>query len=1079
MTRGKAPIEPRARRPPVDPARGRRAASPVKSAPPGQLKEEVFELIEVLHATGKRLEELTAGEVDSVADRHGRPLLLRHAQDELRHTEAVRQAAILNALPAHIALLDLHGRILSVNETWRRFADANGFRGPDHGIGLDYLEACDHARGKDAEGARETAEGIRAVLGGGAASFTVRYPCHAPDQERWFLLMVTPLAHEEPRGAVVVHVDITAERLADDRLRESEVRFRQMAESILDVFFLHEVARERMLYVSPAYETIWGRTCESLYARAKSWIEAVHRDDQAAVKRQFTEEVAVRPSTMEYRIVRPGGEVRWIEARSFPIRDDAGTVVRVAGLAKDVTELRRTAQELRESERRFSEMLRDVELVAVMTDREARITYCNDFLLRLTGWTHEEVLGRSWFDLFMPPELGGTTELFEGIVGDRPEARHHENEILTRAGGRRLIRWNNSVLRSADGEVVGVAAIGEDITEQKVAEDRIRRLNRVYAVLSAINSLIVRVQDRDELFREACRICVEIGGFRMSLIGIVDPATERIVQLVSTGKDERLLAEIRERLRSVEGARSTMVAQALREVRPVVANDSRSDPRVLFARQYAEAGVRSIAALPLIVSGEPVGVLVLYATEAEFFHDDEMKLLSELTGDVAFAIDHIEKRERLDYLAYYDELTGLANRTLFLDRLKQFERAATSGEHQLALFLIDLERFKNVNDTFGRPAGDEILRQVGQVLTRFTGDATLLARVGADQFAAVLPEVRPGGDLPKLLDKISAGFLEHPFRLNDAVFRIGARAGGALFPQDGLDADTLYRNAEAALKRAKKDGERFLFYTQGMTEAAAGKLTLESQLREALGNEEFVLHYQPKRSLATGGLTGAEALIRWNDPRTGLVPPMRFIPILEETGLIHDVGRWALGKAIDDYLRWKGAGLPAVRVAVNVSPLQLRSRGFVDEIREVVGRDPHAAAGLELEVTESLIMEDVKHSIATLEAVRALGVTIAIDDFGTGFSSLSYLARLPVDTLKIDRAFVVDMTAGPEGLSLVSTIISLAHSLKLNVVAEGVETEEQSRLLRLLGCDEMQGFLVSKALPGELFGSRFLVPLAG
>ncbi len=1079
MSPKKAPAGPRARRPPPKRAERLRITDPGGPAASGEGSEEVLALIEAHHATGKRLEELTAGEVDSVADRHGRPLLLRRAQDELRHAEAARQAGVLNALPAHIALLDLHGRILSVNETWRRFADANGFRGPDHGIGLDYLEVCDHARGKDAEGAREAAEGIRAVLGGGAASFSTRYPCHSPEQERWFLLMVTPLVHDEPRGAVVVHVDVTAERLADDRLRESEGRFRQIAENIRDVFILDDAADGRTLYVSPSYEAIWGRTCESLYERPGSWAEAIHRDDQAWVKRKFVEEMAVKPVTIEYRIVRPGGEVRWIEVRTYPVRDDSGTVVRIAGLAKDITEIRRAALELKESERRFSEMLENVELVSLMLDREGRITYCNQYLLRLTGWRREEVLGRSFFEVLIPSDLDDLRGLFATLVANAPEARHHENEILTRAGGRRLIRWNNSVLRSADGEVVGVAAIGEDITEQKVAQDRIRRLNRVYAVLSAINSLIVRAQDREELFREACRICVELGGFRMSLIGIVDPATTMVVQLVSAGKDEPLLAAIRERLQSVELARNTMMAQAILEKSPVVANDSESDPRVVLGHLYSDAGVRAIAVLPLIVAGEPVGVLALYASEPQFFHDEEMRLLAELTGDVAFAIDHIGKRERLDYLAFYDELTGLANRTLFLERVGQYVRSAASSQRQLALFLIDLERFRNVNDSFGRPAGDEILRQVAQVLIRFTGDETLLARVGADHFAAVLPEVRPGGDLPRLLARISAGFLDHPFRLNDAVFRIGARAGGALFPQDGADADTLYRNAEAALKRAKKDGERFVFYKQGMTEAAAGKLTMESQLREALGKEEFVLHYQPKVSLASGRMTGTEALIRWNDPRTGLVPPMRFIPILEETGLIHDVGRWALGKAIDDYLRWKGAGLPAVRVAVNVSPLQLRSRGFVDEIREVVGRDPHAAAGLELEVTESLIMEDVKHSIATLEAVRALGVTIAIDDFGTGFSSLSYLARLPVDTLKIDRAFVVDMTAGPEGLSLVSTIISLAHSLKLNVVAEGVETEEQSRLLRLLGCDEMQGFLISKALPGELFGSRFLVPLPG
>jgi EAL domain-containing protein (putative c-di-GMP-specific phosphodiesterase class I) len=227
-------------------------------------------------------------------------------------------------------------------------------------------------------------------------------------------------------------------------------------------------------------------------------------------------------------------------------------------------------------------------------------------------------------------------------------------------------------------------------------------------------------------------------------------------------------------------------------------------------------------------------------------------------------------------------------------------------------------------------------------------------------------------------------------------------------------------------------------------------------------------------SLQDGKLTGAEALIRWNDPQTGLVPPGTFIPILEETGLIHAVGRWALRQAIADYLRRQAAGLATARISVNVSPLQLRSRGFVAEIEQAIGVDPAAAAGLELEITESVIMEDVERSIATLAAIRALGVTIAIDDFGTGFSSLSYLSRLPVDTLKIDRSFVTAMTETPEGLALVSTIINLAHSLKRNVVAEGVETEEQSKLLRLLNCDQMQGYLFSKPLPGELFETKYL-----
>jgi EAL domain-containing protein (putative c-di-GMP-specific phosphodiesterase class I) len=340
----------------------------------------------------------------------------------------------------------------------------------------------------------------------------------------------------------------------------------------------------------------------------------------------------------------------------------------------------------------------------------------------------------------------------------------------------------------------------------------------------------------------------------------------------------------------------------------------------------------------------------------------------------------------------------------------------------------------------------------------------------------MVPDVQSGEELARLIEQRAREVFGPPFRIGDAELRVSAKFGIAMFPSDGADADTLFRNAEAALKKAKARGERYLFYTEKMNELVAEKLSLENNLRQALDNEEFVLHYQPKVNLLTGKVTSAEALIRWHDPRKGMVPPGRFIPVLEETGLIHDVGRWALRKAIEDYLRWRAAGLTAVRIAVNVSPLQLRNRGFINEIEQVISFDPRAAAGLELEITESLIMEDVKHSIAILQSIRAMGISIAIDDFGTGFSSLSYLAKLPVDTLKIDRAFVINMTASPQGLALVSTIINLAHALQLKVVAEGVETEEQASLLRLLNCDEMQGFLFSKAVPGEIFETTFLAP---
>jgi len=611
----------------------------------------------------------------------------------------------------------------------------------------------------------------------------------------------------------------------------------------------------------------------------------------------------------------------------------------------------------------------------------------------------------------------------------------------------------------------------ENISKQQ----KFDKLARIRAVSSEINAAIVRIHDREALLRETCRIAVQHGKFELVWIGTVDAAKQQIQMVAWHGFSPEVAHAVS--WKSSNSAGGTL-GEAIRSAKPTVRNDIETEMTAGGMRAEAlKRGYHSTVCLPLVMDNNVVVLISIFAAGKGFFDEGELKLLNEVAAHVSFALQAIEKQKKLEYLSYYDVLTGLANRALFLERVAQHMRSAAAGGHKLALFLLDLERFKNINDSLGWPAGDALLQQVAEWLTRNGGEASLLARVGADHFAAVLPQVRQDGDIAHLLEKWMEAFLDHPFRLNDAVFRIALKAGVALYPEDGTDAETLFRNAEAALKKAKASGERYLFHTQKMTESVAGKLTLENQLRQALDRNEFVLHYQPKVNLLSGKVTSAEALIRWNDPRAGLVPPGEFIPILEETGLIHEVGRWALKKALSDYLNWRAAGLPAVRIAVNVSPLQLRYRGFIAEIGEAIGIDAHAATGLELEITESLIMEDVKHSIASLKTLRALGVTIAIDDFGTGFSSLSYLAKLPVDTLKIDRSFVVEMTAGPDGLALVSAIINLAHSLQLKVVAEGVETEEQSRLLRLLNCDEMQGYLFSKPVPIEIFETKFLIPL--
>jgi diguanylate cyclase (GGDEF)-like protein/PAS domain S-box-containing protein len=727
-------------------------------------------------------------------------------------------------------------------------------------------------------------------------------------------------------------------------------------------------------------------------------------------------------------------------------------------------------------EERFGEVLRNLDLATIMFDRDARITFCNDYLLKLTGWRREEVIGRNVFEVFLRFERADSQTHLATRLAATSDKWRQENEIYTRAGERKHMRWNSLMLRSAAGDVIGMATVGEDITEGRQAEARIAYLNRMYAFLSGINSLIVRVRDRAELFRDACRIATKQGGFPLAMMGVVDRSTMKIVTVAIEGEDPRVVGAIKAILSVGDGAVNAMVEEAVRTKLPSIANDSQNDPRVAFRAKHEELGCGSMIVLPLIVADEVACVLALYAREKQFFHEEEMKLLTELAGDIGFAVDHIEMQERFDYLAYYDALTGLANRNLFLDRLGQHMRSAVTSGQQLGLFLIDLERFKNINDTLGQAAGDELLRQVADWLKKAVGEADLLTRFSADHFAVVLPNVRHEDEVGRQVERTLDAFINHPFRLNDEEFRIAAKVGIALFPHDGADAATLFKHAEVALKKAKVGGDRYLFYAQRMTETVAGRLTLENQLRQALDREQFVLHYQPKVNVATGKLAGAEALIRWNDPATGLVPPARFIPILEETGLIYEVGRWALHKAIADYLRWMESGFAAVRIAVNVSPQQLRHRDFVADVKLAVSIDPGAAAGLELEITESMVMQDFKHNIVSLHSIRALGVCIAIDDFGTGFSSLSYLAKLPVDTLKIDRSFIIDIDAGREGSAMVATIISLAHALNLKVVAEGVETSEQLGLLRSLHCDEFQGYLFGKPVPAEIFEAKYLVP---
>ena len=484
--------------------------------------------------------------------------------------------------------------------------------------------------------------------------------------------------------------------------------------------------------------------------------------------------------------------------------------------------------------------------------------------------------------------------------------------------------------------------------------------------------------------------------------------------------------------------------------------------------RLTSAGNYALALLPIVVEGRVTGLVALRAPEAGFFDHEELRLLAEMIANIAFALELIAKQDRISYLALYDTLTGLPNRTLFHERLTQAIEGARRSSAPLALALIDLERFKAINDTLGQDVGDHVLQAVAQRLREAAGDIQRVARLGNDVFAILFQDIRTAEEVGRRLEQSTAKFFGVPIQIDGHEVRLAGKSGIAVYPEDGADADALFRNAEASLKRAKETGERYLFYAPHINARISEQVELENRLRKAVDNGELFLHYQPKVDMATRGIVGVEALLRWQQPgEAGLVSPARFVPVLEQTGLIFEAGRQAVAAASALHRRWQAAGLSAPRVAVNVSALQLRRRSFVEDIAGAV-RDLGAdGGGIDLEITESLLMSDVEESIRKLRALRETGMHIALDDFGTGYSSLAYLSKLPVDTLKIDRGFVHGMTEKSEDTSIISIIISLAQALRLKTVAEGVESEQQAQLLRLLRCDQAQGYLFAKPLPGE------------
>jgi len=441
-------------------------------------------------------------------------------------------------------------------------------------------------------------------------------------------------------------------------------------------------------------------------------------------------------------------------------------------------------------------------------------------------------------------------------------------------------------------------------------------------------------------------------------------------------------------------------------------------------------------------------------------------LLAQVNLDLAAAVE--KKDSQIDHVVHYDTLTKLPNRLLFLDRLDQELIRAQRDNSMMAVLTIDLDRFKQVNDSFGYPVGDQLLQVVAERLAGQIRACDTVARIAGDEFCIALTGVKTTHAAGEVAQKLMDSFAHNPISISDSEIFITLSIGISIYPVDGVNTTTLIKNADAALHQAKDEGRNnFQYYEAQMNATAWQRLKLETELRRALNREEFVLYYQPKVDMDSGKIVGMEALLRWQSPERGLVAPGEFIPLLEETALILPVGEWVLRAACKQARAWQAAGLPDIHIAVNLSTLQFKQPDFAGLVLDILkenGLDP-ALGTIELELTESLLMNNAAGAVETLVKLRQAGIHFSIDDFGTGYSSLSYLKRFPISSLKIDQSFVRDLSSSSEDEAIVAAIIALGHSLGLNVIAEGVETTAQLDQLRNKGCNEMQGFLFSRPVP--------------
>ena len=797
------------------------------------------------------------------------------------------------------------------------------------------------------------------------------------------------------------------------RAEEEQRRFRAAMDVSADAMMLIDRASMRFIDVNQTACQLLGYTREELLRMGPPDFAPVSRVE---LERVYDEMIANGSTSNQVHLTH-----RRKKAPPFPaevsrraVRVDGGWVI-VANL-RDISE--RLVNE--ETQRRFRLAMDNSADMIVLIDRTTmRFVDANNTACRLLGYSREELLRMGPQDV-LPKNRAELERIYDEFIADPSHTHGMQSYYRRKDGTAFAFESTRHVMRS--GETHIIAAISRDITPRLAAEEALRSSEERFRSLTALSSDMY--WEQDEQFRFTS----------MSGIG-----SERVNVKTFSAIGKKRWEQNYMNMTADQWAEHMALLEAHKEFRD------------MELCRLDESGNK----IWISISGQPVF--------------DSSGVFRGYRGVGKDITERKYDEERIQFLANHDALTALPNRAMFSEVLAIAIQNARRYHRNFAVLFIDLDRFKNINDTLGHEAGDNLLQEMGKRLVQAMRTSDIVARLGGDEFVVLVQEVAEAKHVSAVARKLLSA-LGHPLSIHGQECRVTASIGICMYPSEAQDELALMKNADIAMYRAKEDGKNtYKFYTEEMNVHSFERLALETSLRRGLERSEFLLHYQAKLDLRTKAITGVEALVRWQHPDMGMVPPAQFIPLAEETGLIVPIGKWVLHTACTQSVAWQRQGLPPVRMAVNLSARQFADEDLLEDIAAALESTGLRADLLEVELTESMVIQNTERAGRVLGELKKMGVRLAIDDFGVGYSSLTHLKRFPIDTLKVDRSFIRDLPEDPEDKAITEAIIAMGKSLNLTVVAEGVETREQQSFLQDHACDEMQGFLFSKPIAGDAF----------